>query len=199
MKQCPLFDAYRFRTSCRVCSCKMYTDKTESRCLALDTTFASNDKTLSDAELVHYKFNDLTQREVASVRKRAVNRVRAVIALHSVIQHVQAKERPENGLNRALMQHLSSDAKRLLKKSFRSKLFGIRPLGIEAWMMPFVLDQEYTQKIVPQFDQFAIHLLFRWTASEFKTVADSISNARKFHGHRKTATHHAASSRANSR
>lgn len=196
MKKCPLNESYKFRTTCRIDTCKMHNAQTPNKCLAMDTTFASNDKTLSDAELIIYKFPGMTQREVSTIRKRAVNRVQAVIALNQVVQHIRAKERPEDGLNRAFMQRLNSEAKRLLKKSFRSKLFRIKHLDIEVWMMPFVLDTEYTNKVVPNFERFAIHLLFRWTPGEYKTVADSIIEARNFRGQGKIHTHNNSSSRA---
>lgn len=195
MKQCPLHDKYRFRTACRIETCKMYNEQTPNKCLALDTTFASNDKTLSDAELIIYKFPGMSQREVSTIRKRAVNRVQAVIALNQVVQHIRARERPEDGLNRALMQRLSGDAKRLLKKSFRSKLFRIKHLDIEVWMMPFVLNPEYANKVVPGFDRFSVHLLFRWTPGEYKTVVDSLTEARNFRGQSKVQPNHNPSSR----
>lgn len=181
LKQCPLEETYRFRTKCRVTTCKMYNEQTVCNCLGLDTTFASNDKTLSDAELVIYKFPGKNQREVASIRKRAVNRVSAVLALNQIVQHVRNKEVPENGLNSSFMRRLPGDAKQLLKKSFRSKIFKIKHLDLEVWMLPFVLDREYASKIVPDYDRFAIHLLFRWAPKELEIVTRSITEARKHH------------------
>lgn len=182
LKQCPLEETYRFRTKCRVTTCKMYNEQTACNCLGLDTTFAANDKALSDAELVIYKFPGKNQREVASIRKRAVNRVSAVLALNQIVQHVRHKEVPENGLNSSFMRRLPGDAKQLLKKSFRSKIFNIRHLDLEVWMLSFVLDKEYTSKIVPDLDKFAVHLLFRWSPKEFEIVTRSITEARNNRG-----------------
>lgn len=185
MFQCPLDDEYRFRTQCRITTCKMYNEKTKCNCLSLDTNFAAHDKAISDSELLIYKFPDKTQREVSSIRKRAVSRVQAVVALHTLTTQIRAKERPENGLNTKLMKLLSGEARRLLKKSFRSKLFRIRHLDFEVWMIPFVLDKEYANEVVPDFDRFAIHLLFRWTAKELEIVADSLNEARNHRGQSK--------------
>lgn len=181
MKQCPLQDEYRFKTQCRIATCKMYNEKTPCRCLAMDTSFAANDKSMSDAELVFFKFPNHSQREVASIRKRAVSRVQAVLALNQVVRHVQNHERPEHGLNSHMMRQLPSEAKQLLKKSFRSKLFRIRHLDIQVWMLPFVLDFEYANRIVPDFNRFAIHLLFRWTPKELETVVDAFTKTRTSH------------------
>lgn len=181
MHKCPLQDDYKFRTQCRVTTCKFHNANTPTRCLGLDTSFAAHDKALSDAELVVYKFPDKSPREVSSIRKRAVGRVQAILALNQVVQHVRSKERPEHGLNAAMMRHLEGDAKRLLKKSFRSKLFRIRHLEIEVWMLPFVLDYEYASKVVPEFERFAIHLLFRWTPKELEIVTGALTTARKHH------------------
>lgn len=181
MKQCPLEDSYKFRTKCRVTTCKMFNEQTACNCLALDTTFASNEKTLSDAELIIYKFPGKNQREVASIRKRAVSRVSAVLALNNLVQHIRQHEKPETGLNAAFMRRLPGDAKQLLKKSFRSKIFKIKHLDLEVWMLPFVLDPEYANKIVPDFNRFAIHLLFRWVPKELEIVTRSINEVRKLH------------------
>lgn len=179
LKQCPLEESYKFRTQCRVTTCKMYNEHTACNCLALDTTFASNEKSLSDAELIIYKFPGKSQREVASIRKRAVSRVSAVLALNQLVQHIRQNEKPEAGLNTAFMRLLPGDAKQLLKKSFRSKIFKIKHLDLEVWMLPFVLDAEYTNKIVPDFNRFALHLLFRWAPKELEIVSRSITEVRK--------------------
>ena len=180
MNQCPLEESYKFRTKCRVTTCKMYNEQTACNCLSLDTTFAANEKTLSDAELIIYKFPGKNQREVASNRKRAVNRVSAVLALNQIVQHVRNNELPENGLNSSFMRRLPGDAKQLLKKSFRSKIFRIPHLELEVWMLSFVLDIDYASKIVPGYSRFALHLLFRWAPKELEIVTRSITEARNY-------------------
>ena len=80
-----------------------------------------------------------------------------------------------------MMRQLPSEAKQLLKKSFRSKLFRIKHLDIQVWMLPFVLNPEYANRIVPDFSRFAIHLLFRWTPKELETVVDAFTKTRTSH------------------
>lgn len=178
MKQCPLNGDYRFRSACRVTTCKMHTERTKNACLVLDTSFSPNDKAISDVELAYYKKPDKSAREMSSLRKRAVSRAQAVIVLRALVNHILANEKPHQGLNSAFMAQLPDTVQKSIQGAFASKVFRIKYLDMEAWMLAFILDKNYAEKVIPSFYTHSIHLLFRWSQYELETVVKSVTKER---------------------
>lgn len=188
MKQCPLTDQYRFRTKCSIKTCKYYSETTNSNCIGIDTKFAAHDKPITDSELVMYKFPNMNAREVAGIRKRSVNRVQAVISLSKIVAYVRTYEQPSDGLNAALLSELPLDVEAIVRKTIRSKVFKIQPLNLEVWMLPFVVDTEYTNQIGVSLEKFAPYLLFKLTAKEYERMSIALNQLRKSRGQSKTET-----------
>lgn len=88
--RCPYQSWYRF-TSCTISSCKNYTEKTKSHCLGIDRKAPIGNKVISDAEIHLFKFpeGEMSTRNVSLKRKRAVTRVKCIIALHGYLQYLR--------------------------------------------------------------------------------------------------------------
>lgn len=157
----------------------MYTERTQSACLGLDTSFSPSDKAMSDIELAYYKKPDKTPREVSGLRKKAVNRAQAVIVLRALVTHIQAHEKPHEGLNSAFMGRLPESVQKLIKGSFKSKIFRIKYLELEGWMLAFIFDRQYATSVIPNVYSHSLNLLFRWSPYELETVVSAITKERK--------------------
>ena len=69
INQCTLVDWYRFKGRCEVKTCKFFTDKLNSGCLAIERKDTYGKKLLTDRELRYYKFgNDLPINAVSAHR-----------------------------------------------------------------------------------------------------------------------------------
>ena len=90
INQCTLVDWYRFKGRCEVKTCKFFTDKLNSGCLAIERKDTYGKKLLTDRELRYYKFgNDLPINAVSAHRKKMLINVKKVIALYYYIQYIQ--------------------------------------------------------------------------------------------------------------
>lgn len=90
--QCPYIGWYRFQ-KCTISTCKNFSAKTRSSCLALDREAPVGNKIISDAELNLYKYPDagVSTRLVSMRRKKAVARVKSMLALNGYIAHLRVK------------------------------------------------------------------------------------------------------------
>ncbi len=170
IKQCPLEDSYRFRTHCVIKSCKNYSEFTKNKCLGLDTKFAADDKPITDAELLHYKFSDLVDsiREVTNIRKRAVNRARLVVILYKIVTHIGEVEKPERGFAYTEGEHPIID--RLLdRKPLRIKMLEFKP-----WMLKFLFDEIYVEKIVG--DKFKVRQMLDLKTKEYSNIVSIVKH-----------------------
>lgn len=146
--QCPLYEDYRFRTNCTISSCKNYSPFTPSRCLGIDTKFSSDDKTITDVELLHYKFNnkEISIKEVTAFRKRAVDRVKSVLVLYRLVSHISEKEDFSEGTKYQYGKYP------IIDELVQNKPLRVKVLGFQPWMLKFIFDEKYVSKVVgPKF------------------------------------------------
>lgn len=167
-KQCPLNENYRFRTKCTIRSCKNYSSFTETRCLGLDVKFASDDKTITDVELLHYKFDDreVSLKDVSNVRKKAVERVKNVLALYRLVSYIADKEDFTEGTN--YQYGVSPNIDDLL----RSKPLRIKLLGFQPWMLKFIFDEKYVKEVVGP--KFKIQQVLGLKTKEYSSIVSSV-------------------------
>lgn len=147
-KQCPLEDSYRFRKQCAIKTCKNFSPFTPSRCLGLDTKFASDDKTISDGELLHYKFNDkeFSIKEVAQIRKKSVEKVKLILSLYRLINHIREHENPFDSF------HYEPGSSEIIDTVLKLKPLRIKLLGFKPWMFKYILDEKYVESVTgPKF------------------------------------------------
>lgn len=140
IKTCPNVGWYQFK-SCTVKTCKNYTDRTESRCLALDREAPVGTKIISDSELHLFKFpkDGVSTRLVSMKRKRAISRVKCILALHGFIEYLQDKygstQHAAVVCNRAVL--LDAESRYPLK---------VKRLEFENWMWQFIMSEaEYAE------------------------------------------------------
>lgn len=148
VKRCPLHSGYRFKTQCRVTTCKFYSERTRSKCLGLDITFSAEDKPFSDGELLHYKFpkQELSVKEVSKIRKKSVDQVKNLIMLQHLVSALMGRYTEFEDFN---YEPGKSD---LVDNVLQSTPLCLKKLDFEIWMLPVLFDQDVTSKIVgPKF------------------------------------------------
>ena len=148
VKQCPLNEDYRFKSRCRVTTCKFYSPSTRNRCLGMDIRFSAEDKPVSDAELLRYKFPDkeMSVRDVTRVRKRAVEQVKSLIVLHHLIQEIGERFDESEGFEYTPGRSDAVDA------VLSAEPLSLPMLDFKPWMLCFLFDEELVSSIVgPKF------------------------------------------------
>lgn len=146
-KQCPLVADYKFQSNCVIKTCKYYTPATKNHCMMMDVTFSSDDSVVSDAELLHYKYNDkeITVKDVTRIRRRVVERVQIWFMFHRLIVAIKETFNPEEGFEYEIGRS------NLLDKVLSSKPFNLPLFEFEPWMLTHLMDEEYCRNIVPLF------------------------------------------------
>lgn len=145
---CPLYPGYRFKTQCRVTTCKFYSERTRTKCLGIDITFSAEDKPFSDGELLHYKFSnqELSLKEVSRIRKKAVEQVKNLIMLQRLVTVLAERHEEFDGF-----QYEPGRSSRV-DKALTSVPLSLKKLDFETWMLPLLFDSSVTSEIVgPKF------------------------------------------------
>lgn len=170
VKQCPLQPDYKFRTQCRIRTCRNFTPCTESRCLALDTRFSSDDKTVSDGELLRYKFGDkeMSVKDVTKIRKRAVDSVMSSLSLYRLISAIMERHSREEGF--AYVPGQSEIVDRVVT----SKPLRIKLLRFEPWMLKFLLDTDFVSGVLET--KFKVKDALRLKPAEYTELLNAIYN-----------------------
>jgi len=139
IKQCPLNENYLFKTRCRINTCKFFSPTTVNRCLGMDIVFSAEDKPISDAELLYYKFHDreMTVKDVARLRKKAVDRVKGLIILHRLIHTISEKCNADQG-----MQYLPGRSK-TVDRVLSSEPLSYPMLNFQPWMLGYLFDDQF--------------------------------------------------------
>lgn len=167
IKQCPVNPDYRFKTKCTIKNCRMYTERTKNHCMEIDTLFVG-DKNISDKELVFYKRPGMDLKDMTSLRKKAVNRVYAIIAMRAAIQYIEENKK-EVVLNVELMP---ANIKNVFNKVLASKIFKVAELNLKPWMLAMLLDKNYAEEFPTNLHSFQLHLLFLITPTELKNLTE---------------------------
>lgn len=148
VKQCPLVSDYQFKSHCRITTCKYYSPSTKNHCMSMDVKFSSDDNTISDAELLHYKFPDkeITTKDVARIRKTSVERLQNWLMLHTVIATILENYDESTGL-----VYVAGRSK-LVDRILSEKPLCCPEFGFMPWMLTLLTDEDYPKSIVASFD-----------------------------------------------
>lgn len=153
-KTCPLFADYRFKTACRVDTCKYYTEKTKNRCMGLDTVFSATQKGITDAELRFLKLPQHTKKDAFIMRQEAKDKLLAIVALHQAVIICKEEMNPD----------VFPEETPVVAKIMKHSLFYDEDLGMEAWMLSYLLDSNFMKRVRNP----KIHVLFGVTEKEFE-------------------------------
>ena len=164
MKQCPEIAGYRFER-CDIKKCRMYTERTKHRCMAIDVKFSS-ERTINDKELRYYKFPMKSLKEVTAIRKAAVNRAQTVVALDGFIEELGEVAERSVG---SMMPHKVGAAYR---KVLDSKAFKIKLLRLKDTHIPYVFDRTVAEEMGSNLHQFSLASLFELTTTECRLLVD---------------------------
>lgn len=170
MKTCPLLDGFKFKTKCSIETCKYHSCFTKSNCLHLDTNISTGNKVLSDSEIVLHKLPDHSPKQVASIRKNAISRVGAILAVRKLIEHVKENEKRDKGLNKEMAKRLPPKQVKTLRKAMSSDVMYNKHLGVKVWMLRFIFDYEYAKKVIPNYQKLSINTLFGVSNEEIKKL-----------------------------
>lgn len=172
-RQCPYVSWFRFKT-CTIKTCKNFTDKTASKCLAIDREAPTGNKVISDAEIHLFKFHNdnVSTRLVSMRRKKAVDRVKCILALHGFIEHLKAKYTGEERKGWFIHPLLTETrAKYPLK---------IKRLGFENWMWPFIVSKREYKLFANhgrgECAEFGIHELLAVEQQELEQLRKAIAS-----------------------
>lgn len=165
---CPLFQGYRFKTQCRVTTCKFYSERTRTKCLGIDITFSAEDKPFSDGELLHYKFpnQELSLKEVSRIRKKAVEQVKNLIMLQRLVSVLAESHEDFEGFQYEVGRSTIVD--RVLKDS----PLALKKLDFETWMLPVLFDSSVTSEIVGP--KFKLKEALKLSTKEFTELERSV-------------------------
>lgn len=149
-----MVDDYRFKSSCRVESCKYFTEKTKHKCMAIDTVFSSSDKGATDAELRFLKLPDCSKREVFVLRREAQDAVTAILALYQAARICREE----------MNDDIFPTETPVMNKVLKHPLFHDPDLGLESWMVEYL----FSKKFMKRFNNPKIHVLFDVTDKELE-------------------------------
>lgn len=137
--RCPYQQWYVFK-KCTIKSCKNWSPKTATSCLAIDREQPTGSKAISDSEIHLFKFahEGISTRMVSMRRKRAVTRVKCILTLKAFFDFIKTNY---NGVDR----HLVFRDELLQTKELDYPL-KVKRLRFENWMWPMIVDEEcYTR------------------------------------------------------
>lgn len=146
VKQCPLNPEYMFTSQCRIKGCKYHSPFTKNKCLGLDIKFSSDEKPMSNAELLHYKFADkkIPIKEVDKIRKRSLEKAKLSVQLYNLVRHISEKCDPTQGSNYI---RGTSD---IIDEIISNPPLSLEVFGFETWMLEFLADEDFVSNVVGQ-------------------------------------------------
>lgn len=166
IKTCPLEPEYKFKTRCKITTCKNYTPRTQNRCLGLDFKHtAVDDYNISDAELLHYKFPDkeMSVKDVTRIRKSIVTRITRWTQLYAIISHITT-----TCAERRLRET------QLIAEMADTKPFNVGLFKFKSWMFLYLVDEEFCRDIVPSFN---LRAHFKVTSKAFDTFVTEVKES----------------------
>lgn len=171
IKACVYVPQFKFR-ECTITSCKNYSAITDSKCLAIDRVQPTGNKAISDAELHLFKFSgeNVTSRFVSIKRKKAVERVKAMLILHAYITWICTKFKPTPGKVFASRQIDKAEAGYPLK---------VKKLQFKNWMWEHITDaqvfSEFLQKKASgECMAFGVHTLLNMTEMKYAVLKSQV-------------------------
>jgi hypothetical protein len=134
---CHLVEWFKFRNVCPVHTCKYWTQEVNTHCLMIHHKFPSGDRTISDSELLIYKFarQDLNVKDLINLRKHNLNNIRLTLILYHFIEYIRDNYEPIKPIKSRKIKHL------FLKSSLK-----FRRLGYKPWMLSYLVDSNVWDK-----------------------------------------------------
>ena len=142
IKQCPLEQTYLFKTVCTVTSCKYHSPVVDDKCLILANVVNAEEKSITDTELLRYKFSDteLSEKEVSNIRKKAVDRVKNIVQLYNLISFIRENYSKKEGPT-------YDEENSLISELLNRKPLSITRLGFEPWMFTYFVDEKLVSNV----------------------------------------------------
>ena len=134
--RCPYQQWFVFK-KCTIKSCKNWSPKTASSCLAIDREQPTGSKAISDSEIHLFKFAHevISTRMVSLRRKKAVNRVKCILTLKAFLEYLESNCCLED---RQLV--FKAEQLQLRESEYPLK---VRRLQFKNWMWPLVVSEEH--------------------------------------------------------
>lgn len=176
--QCKLVEWYKFNDQCCIKTCKYWSGVTPTHCLAIDHKFPSGDRTISESELLLYKFrpeDNMDTRSISSFRKRGPADITNTLIAYHFIEYIAE----EYGSKRTKLVGKNRRFERL----FEQTNLRFRRIGYKHWMLPYLIDQkiwnEFKQKrnIDPEVGQAEAFLLKPKEFEDFVALAHQITSS----------------------
>lgn len=135
--KCHLIDWFLFKNQCPIHTCKYWTSEVSTHCLMLHHKFPSGDRTISDSELILYKFarQDLNVKDLINLRKHGLNNIRLTLTLYHFIEHIRDNYKPAKVIKSRKLNQL------LAKSNLKFRRLGYRP-----WMLAHLVDSNVWDK-----------------------------------------------------
>ena len=165
MNTCPELEDYKFEKRCSVKTCSMYTEKTARRCMAMDVKFSPG-RVISDKEIRYYKFQDKPLKDVTAIRKLAIRRVEAILALDAFVQRLEDRGR------RVSVAVMPEKVKTAFVKALRSRPARMKLLNMRKEMLPLVFDTAVAEELNIDLHKYGIANLFDLTNAEYKLLVE---------------------------
>jgi hypothetical protein len=156
---------YRFR-KCTIKTCKNFTEATKTKCLAIDRRPPEGTKIISDEELKLFKFygDNISTRLVSIRRKKAQQRVEAILALYKLISYI--KEMADSKSHELIFTRPDLLA---IEKKYPLR---IKKLGFKNWMWDYILDEDTLSRFYTTItSDVTISQMLDVTDEEFKKLA----------------------------
>ena len=171
LHRCVYVEGYQFY-ECVVKTCKNFTAVTKTKCLAVDRVQPVGNKIISDAELHLYKFSDakVSTRLVSIKRKKAVNRVKAILILNAFLEFIRENYKPgEKTYSGKMVEKLELDYP-----------LRIRKLQFYNWMWPYLTSKKVYKKFVKkkggECATFKVHMLLNLTRMKYETLIKQLKD-----------------------
>ena len=143
--------------------------------MALDIKFASDDKIITDSELVLYKRPDLTVKEMAALRKKSISDASDIIALQKVVEYIRDNANPSDGFNMDMVRGFDKPIRQLCRQVIMSPAFKSKQLRCEPWMLSFIFKPKYTKPILTNASKTNITGLFGLTNREIRMLIQAFA------------------------
>ena len=167
IKECPLFPEYLFKTKCTIKTCKYFSPAVELRCLVLSNSVDISNKSISDGELLEFKFFDteMSEKEVSGIRKKSVEKVKNVIRLYNLFSYLRE--------NYEAKEDITYEEGDIVSKILERKPLSIDKLDFELWMFRYLIDDEFINKICGP--KFKIKDALLMNKKEYASLVDHVT------------------------
>lgn len=120
----------------------------------MDTVFSATKKGITDAELRFLKLPQQSKRDAFIMRQEATDKLHAIVALHQAVIICKEEMDPD----------VFPMETPVVEKIMKHSLFHDEDLGIETWMLSYLLDSNFMKRVRNP----KIHVLFNVPEKEFE-------------------------------